>query len=216
MRWKWYVEDGHSGPLRKLPARVRTRLGLDDEGAAGSRLIEIGGGPYPIEGRLHVDSDPRAAHVESRASAWALPFDDAYATEIVAIHVLEHVPPPMLVPTLREWHRVLAPGGVAHVHVPNAPQLMDAFQRARLPEKWALMGAINGMYADPARTRSPDELTASADHQVMFDWEVLSWALSQAGFSRVEDRTLETADRHTVGWRAFVSNCSLVAVAIKD
>lgn len=213
-RYRHYVE-GDGRALGRLPARVRDRLGLDDAEAVGSRRVEIGGGPYARPGYIHVDADPGAQHLEAVADAWSLPFPDDWATEILAVHVLEHVPPPRLVETLAEWHRVLAPGGVTEIHVPNFPELFEAYARHRLPEKWALMGAITGMYADPKRTRSPDALTHPADHQVLFDEEVLGWALTEAGFGEVENRTAEIEDRHTVGWRDFLPHCSLVVTAVK-
>ena len=90
---------------------MRGAVGLDDPSAVGSTRLEIGGGPHAQRGFLHVDIDPGAHHLEWVAPAWNLPMPDAWATEIVAVHALEHIPPPRLVETLQEWRRVLVPGG---------------------------------------------------------------------------------------------------------
>lgn len=215
LRRSWYCGGASTGALRHLPAIARRSLKLDDDAAVGSRRLEIGGGPHPEPGYIHVDADPSAHHLEAIASAWQLPFADGWAVEIRAIHVLEHVPPPRLLGTLGEWHRVLAPGGRVTIHVPNTAGIARAYERVGLPEKWAVMGAMLGMYADPQETRSPEALTAPADHQLLFDWGLLSWSLQEAGFEGLRDLTGQVEDRHTAGWRELVPHISLVATAVK-
>src|SRR4051812_3495022 len=119
LRRAYYVDGARHGIVRALPEPARRKLGLEDESAVGSRRIEIGCGPFPQPGYVHVDIDPNARHLEAFAPAWELPFPDAWAKEILAIHSLEHVHPSKLLSTLREWHRVLAPEGFVRVHVPN-------------------------------------------------------------------------------------------------
>ena len=200
--------------VARLPSPVRTQLGLDDESALGSRRIEIGGGPFPQPGYIHVDIDRAARHLEAFADAGSLPFPTNWADEIVAVHSLEHVHPPDLVPTLREWYRVLAPGGRAQIHVPNAPELLEAFLDSPPQDKWRAMGALLGMYCGPDAA-DPEALTVGSDHQLLFDMDLLRWSLEQAGFSQVNDLTATVVDRHTDSWREVVPHFSLVAEAVK-
>jgi SAM-dependent methyltransferase len=196
------------------PRRVRERLGLADPEARGTRKIEIGGGPHAQPGYLHVDVDPGAHHLEAVAEAWDLPFPDSWATEILSVHQLEHVHPSQLLDTLREWRRVLQPGGVVRVHVPNGPELMTAFNRSSIDEKWPIMGSLLGMYCSP-EARRPGDLTVRSDHQIIFDRPVLRWALTEAGFEPVEDLTDSFEDRHTEGWRGLVDRYSIVMTGTK-
>lgn len=208
-----YYEHGRGGRLIELlPERARYALGLDDASAIGSRKLEIGPGLYPQNGYIHVDVYPFSRHSEAIATMWDLPFATGWADEIVAIHSLEHAPPPRLVPTLAEWRRVLRPGGSVEVSVPNAPAIMDSYCRAPVPEKWPLMGSILGMYCPPS-VRSPADLTTASDHQVIFDWELLRWALESAGFEDVTNQTARTVDRHTEAWASLVDGYSLTAWA---
>lgn len=211
LRRRYYVEE-RTRAVRLLPGFVRRRAGLEDRSAVGSRRLEIGGGPFPREGCIHVDADRGARHLEAVAPAWSLPFEDGWAREIVAVHSLEHVHPRLLLTTLREWHRVLEPGGEVRVHVPNARQLVESFLDSPVEQKWRTMGALLGMYSHPG-VRSPEELAVPADHQLMFDWELLRWALTSAGFREVTDLTDEVRDQHTEAWREVVSRFSLVASA---
>jgi SAM-dependent methyltransferase len=144
-----------------------------------------------------------------------LPFPDGWADEILSVHTLEHVPPRFLLPTLAEWHRVLEPGGRLRVHVPNNPRIMQRYLDAPRETKWALMSAILGMYGGPDTT-TPGELAQPSDHQILFDAELLRWALETAGYCDVVDRTSELADIHTHAWKGLVSDLSLIFEAIKD
>jgi SAM-dependent methyltransferase len=197
-----------------LPRAVRDKLGFDDATARGSRKIEIGGGPYAQSGYLHVDIDPSARHLEALAEAWDLPFPDGWATEILSIHQLEHVHPTQLIPTLREWRRVLEPHGIVRIHVPNGPALMEAFNKSSVDEKWPIMGSLLGMYCSP-ELRRPEGLTVRSDHQIIFDRPVLRWALNEAGFERITDLTDSADDRHVNGWRQLVDDYSIVMTAAK-
>jgi hypothetical protein len=202
-----------SGIRPRGPAFALHALGLADHEARGSRRIEIGSGLRPQPGYIHVDSNPLAPHVEAFAFAWELPFPDGWGEEILAIHVLEHVRPPLLARTLAEWRRVLAHGGVLRVHVPDSATLMRTYLAADdTAVKWSLIGAILGMYGSP-EVKGPGDLAHSADHQVLFDAALLSDVLTGAGFTDIRDRTQEVEDVHTVGWRPLVERLSIVMEA---
>jgi SAM-dependent methyltransferase len=213
-RRRYYLSGAGRWAVNALPAGVRGVLGLDDPSAVGSTRLEIGGGPHAQRGFLHVDIDPGAHHLEWVAPAWKLPMPDGWASEIVAVHALEHVPPSLLVETLQEWRRILAPSGRVEVHVPNGPALMEAFVARPVDEKWPIMGSILGMYCSP-EVRDPRGLEQRSDHQLIFDAPMLGWALESAGFTAVRDLTGVVEDRHTEPWRELVPDYSLVAEARK-
>jgi predicted SAM-dependent methyltransferase len=210
LRRRFYVQGKPFG--RQLPAPARRILGLDDPSAVGSRKLEIGSGLHPTPGYIHVDIWTPSPHLEAVAQMWDLPFPADWATEIRAIHALEHVHPSRFVDTLREWRRVLKTRGLVHISVPNGPELMSAYLRSGTEEKWPIMGSILGMYCSPS-LRDPRQLTVRSDHQLVLDFDVLAWALTQAGFSEIQDRTRETDDRHSVDWRPLVEFYSLIVEA---
>jgi SAM-dependent methyltransferase len=198
----------------RMPQDLRVRLGWDDSAAIGSRRIEIGSGSRPQPGFLHVDTNARAPHVEVVAAAWRLPFESDWADEILAIHVLEHVHPRLLARTLSEWHRVLAPGGSLRVHVPDSAALMRAYLAATGDQKWTLVAALLGMYANPS-VRAPEQIESDVDHRILFDREMLTNALRSAGFANVQDLTASVDDIHTTTWKPVVDRISLVFQAEK-
>jgi predicted SAM-dependent methyltransferase len=62
------------------------------------------------------------AYVESadvKADMWALPYQDGEVDSIWSAHALEHIPAAKVPQTLKEWCRVLRPGGRLIVQVPD-------------------------------------------------------------------------------------------------
>lgn len=214
VRRRYYVERRNQSVVAALPEAARHRIGLDDPSAVASRRIEVGGGPHALSGHIHVDVDPGADHLEAVAPAWQLPFPDGWATEIVSIHSLEHVPGPKLLDTLREWRRVLAAQGTVRIHVPNGPALFHAFLESPPERKWPIIGSLLGMYCGPSAT-DPESLYLRADHQLVFDFPLLSWALTAAGFTDVVDLTGTIEDRHTIAWAEIVPQYSLIVRAVR-
>jgi Methyltransferase domain len=208
------VADGRARWVRQIPERFRTILELDGPTVRPVR-IEVGSGPFPTPGYIHVDHDPAARHLEYLAPAWDLPFDDHTVSEILAIHVLEHVHPGLLGRTLREWRRVLAPGALLRVHVPHAEHLFAAFSRADPSGKWGPIAGLLGMCAPPkvAHHSELDPSRHAADHKIMFDFALLRAVLEEHGFTNVVDRTDCDEDRHTLGWAPVVERVSLIVHA---
>jgi predicted SAM-dependent methyltransferase len=200
--------------LEGIPQRLRAWVGLDDRTAVGSRRVEIGSGSAPTPGYIHVDFDRNVPHVEYYLNSRSLPFPTNWADEILAIHTLEHVHPAALKATLAEWLRVLAPGKVLRVHVPDSRALMEAYLRAGAENRWSLMAALLGMYANPSVVR-PEQLEKPCDHQVLFDAALLREVLDEAGFVDVTDLSAVESDRHTECWRELVPQISLIFSATK-
>ena len=212
IRRKHYVAE--SRVTRALPDRLRRFAELDDAAAVGSRRLEIGSGDRPEPGFIHVDSDRLAHHVEFFAVADRIPLPSQWAAEVRAVHVLEHVHPSRLTVTLAEWHRVLAPGGRVVVHVPDSAALMRAYLEAPIERRWSLVGALLGMYANPEVMR-PEDLRHPADHQILFDSELLICMLEEAGFIDVQDVSADVRDVHSEGWASVLPQISIIVSATK-
>jgi predicted SAM-dependent methyltransferase len=127
------------------------------------------------------------------------------AEEIVAIHVLEHTPQHLLVQFLQEVLRVLKPGGVFRVHVPNFQEIAKVIinDPSKLPMVWNL---IHGSEAEDY---------SYMFHRVSFNEDIITKLLLQAGFTRVENKTSQQTDRHTEGWKHTVPMASLIMWAYK-
>lgn len=87
--------------------------------------LDIGGGDKALAGYVNVD--PYFPEADVRATMWQLPFADDSAEVIHCSHALEHIPQKMVVPTLREWRRVIKPGGVIIIRVPDLLWICEEF-----------------------------------------------------------------------------------------
>jgi predicted SAM-dependent methyltransferase len=115
-----------------------------------------------------------------------LPLEDASVLRIFAEHVVEHIDFQSDVPRVfREFHRVLKPGGVVRIVVPDTARFMQAYLDND-PAQWASLGFANL----PEDMNSWMELVNHVFHQGgehCFGWDFtsMSGALWRAGFSRI-------------------------------
>lgn len=125
--------------------------------------------------------DVRAgAHVDHVGDAQDLSrFADGTFAELYASHVLEHFDyKEALLAALREWHRVLAPGGVLRLSVPDLDVLAHLLlQRQHLDvnQRFMVMRMIFGGHVNRADY-----------HQVGLNQDFLAAFLREAGFAHAE------------------------------
>jgi SAM-dependent methyltransferase len=176
----------------------------------GQRRLDVGSGQHPRPDYVHLDSDPSSTHVEFLVSGHLLPLPDSWADEVNATHMLEHVPPPRIERVLGEWLRVLRPGGLLELHVPNGASLA----RALLDDDtagavWAAQNAIFGYWAHPADVRGPEALAVPPDHKILFTFGMLEQLLTKNGFADVRDVTGDDPCRHLLDWEPYIPRMCL-------
>lgn len=115
------------------------------------RRLHIGG-RVPAPGWEIMDANP-GPHVDHLGNAADLSrFPDHSFAAVYASHVLEHFDyRHELVQTLREWRRVLVPGGRLHVSVPDLDtlcQLMVDRQNLSINERFMVMRMMFGGHVD--------------------------------------------------------------------
>lgn len=88
-----------------------------------------------------VDGYPRCLAHDMRDP---LPFPDAFADGIFTCHALEHIPTRAVLPTLREWRRVLKPGAPARIIVPDLLGIAKKIVETDGFLDWSLRGERTG------------------------------------------------------------------------
>lgn len=136
--------------------------------------LNIGGGTKRYGGWLNVDIREDADIV---SDVRAIPVPDHYADEAMAIHILEHLWRWEAVDVLKEWRRVLKPGGMLAVEVPDLVKISQWIARGEL------LGAQRGLHGDEVSKEPP------MTHRWTWHAQELVLAMKEAGFSKV--RVLE-------------------------
>ena len=172
---------------RFVDAQLRA-LGVD-RSSRGLRL-NIGAGPGKVPGWIGIDLEGADLALNLR---WGLPFADGAADLAYSSHCLEHQYLADALATLREIHRVLAPGGRVRLVVPDMETYArayvendrDFFAERRRTWHWVPEGLTPLMtvigYAG-AGTRSMD---AGDYHRYGYDFATLEFLLRRVGFAAV-------------------------------
>lgn len=96
---------------------------------AGRRLLNVGCGSNFHSDWLNVDVVPASAAVMAVDVRKGLPFADEVFDAVYCSHVLEHLPRQEAASPLRHMHRVLRPGGVIRIVVPDLETLAREYLR---------------------------------------------------------------------------------------
>ncbi|OKH98993.1 glycosyl transferase family 2 [Streptomyces sp. CB02923] len=169
--------------------RLRARLGQRFRRVpAHSRKLHLGCGDRRVPGWLNCDVSGSECDID--LAAGRLPFPDNSSDAIVMQHVVEHLDlREQLLPLLRDLHRICADGGRVWLSCPDLAKVCTAYldDRGR-----ALMEDRRQRWPDytlggvPVQHFINDLFQARGRHRNLFDFELLSWALGQAGFGPVE------------------------------
>lgn len=150
--------------------------------------LNVGCGGRRIAGYTGIDVVARDS-VDIVAPADKIPLADASCIEIMAIHIIEHVHRWEAIDLLREWCRLLAPGGMLIV---EAPDLVKCCRNVvegvngKHPDQLGLWG----LYGDD-RLKDPYMM-----HKTGWTFQTLSPLVLKAGF--VEPVELDT-EFHAAG-----------------
>lgn len=155
--------------------------------ALPSRL-HLGCGGRHVDGWLNVDVSGSDWNVD--LSRGRLPWPDRAFQAVATQHFVEHLHlDSELIPLLREVFRVTAPDGEVWISTPDISKIVDSYQNHRMSDlvvsrqrrfpNWDLGGA-------PDVQMMNELFHQHGSHKNLFDLELLTWALQQAGFADVE------------------------------
>lgn len=153
--------------LRRAPeARLASQPGLHIGGQVRKEGWEV----------LNAMPGPAVDHVGDAKDLTR--FRDGVFSSVYASHVLEHLDfTGEMQAALREWHRVLAPGGHLFVSVPDLTVLARLFLHNGLDAsaRFGIVKMIFGAHVD-----------AYDYHKIGFDFDILQQVLGKAGFIDIE------------------------------
>lgn len=159
------------------------------------KKLEIGSGPNPQPDYVHVDVSANFPQVDilCDVSTERIPVDSGIFEEVLANHVIEHIPWRNAPFVVKEWARVLKPGGRIFLRTPDLRFIVDRYLSGELTPEWpGDEAAMIEIYGDigPAQWTTI-KLFSGQDypsnfHHVCYDLEMLSRLLGVCGFERVQ------------------------------
>ncbi len=169
----------------------------------GRILVHLGCGDIASPEFINVDARP-APHVHYVCNVTALSmFPNNYVDLIYACHLLEHIRHTAVRQTLWEWRRVLKPGGVLRLSVPDFDKIVHMYQSCSGDLEsilCPLMGGQEHMYNI---------------HYAVFNQPYLVNRLKEAGFSQVRSwEPAEVAHHEFTDWANTTINRNATAFPI--
>ena len=140
--------------------------------------IHLGCGKRNFPGWVNVDLSDYD-HIHHRASIDRLVmFDDCCAELIYASHAFEYFDRAQGIQVLKEWRRVLRPGGVLRIAVPDFEALIELYRKNSKLDQ--ILGPLFGRMEVNAGSGS-----VFLFHKTVYDFASLSRMLVEAGFMDV-------------------------------
>lgn len=162
-------------------------MGLDSEDGevSMSLRLNIGCGGRRIPGYTGVDVVKRPA-ADIVAPAGKIPLADGSCEEIMAIHLFEHLLPWEAADVLKEWHRLLAPGGKLVLEMPDLKKCCENILKQLkgievMAGKHPHQAGLWGLYGDD-RLRDPYML-----HRWGYTFKTIKPILEEAGFRNLQE-----------------------------
>ena len=135
--------------------------------------LHLGCGKRYLPGWIRVDAQA-FPHVQHQNTVDDLnEFDAKSVDEIYACHVLEHVSRHDIQKVLVEWHRVLRPGGIVRIAVPDWDAVVSHYTREK--DLNLVMGLVVG-----------GQRNAFDYHNCLFSFDTLAERLGACGFDQVQ------------------------------
>jgi predicted SAM-dependent methyltransferase len=168
--------------IKERPGPLRLHLGCGGEAKEGWVNIDLIGDPVELAWNL----------------AHGVPFDDSSVSAIFHEHLLEHIPLRAGIGFMDECFRVMEPGAIMRIGVPDAGRLLESYNGDRSYLERIHPGRPTGMLA-------VQELFYWHRHMTMYDEETLALLFRAAGFEDPKareygDTELERAP--DTAWRA--------------
>ncbi len=144
--------------------------------------LHLGSGTVKLDGWLNIDLETPEADIHLDITK-GLPFADGAAKLVYHEHVMEHITLDQGRFCLRDWYRVLEPGGVLRVATPDLEYVVEKYKSADWREQaWLKL-------PEYAFISSPAEMINISmrwwGHQFLYDGAELERRMREAGFTEI-------------------------------
>lgn len=154
--------------------------------------LHLGCGTVRFEGWINIDLASRARELETPPDLnldvrMRLPFPDGSARLIYHEHLMEHLTIDEGRQCLRDWFRLLQPGGVLRIATPDLEYLVERYRGNWREQAW--LGQPEYAFIQ-TRAEMMNVAFRWWDHRYLYDGEELERRMREAGFDPARRCTL--------------------------
>jgi predicted SAM-dependent methyltransferase len=144
--------------------------------------LNVGCGAFPAAGFCNLDYDWAPGRLCWDITKRPLPFPNSSLEGIYTEHCLEHISIESCGAVLREFRRILKPGGVVRIVVPDGGLYCELYMRAMAGE------SVEFPYPEPGKLPMfyVNRIMHRWGHQFIYDFNTMESMLKAAGFAIVE------------------------------
>jgi len=165
--------------MRNALGRQRRRIAAAMANRSAPLYLNLGSGPRGLDSENWINIDgflDRNVHFSVDFSR-RLPFPDESFDGVFCEHVIEHFTFEDASIVCREILRILKPGGVVRLIVPDAERIITTYVEA--PDSLPRIRGLEGMTAMQVVN---DYFRQRYEHQFLYDWPTMQQMLSHCGF----------------------------------
>jgi predicted SAM-dependent methyltransferase len=173
--------------------------------------LHVGCGRVRLEGWVNIDRSGKHLDVKCDVRK-GLPYRDDSVALIYNEHFLEHLTCEEGLAVLREFHRVLKPGGVVRIATPDLDYLVAKYAS----EDWRKQNWIlNGRGEIQTRAEMLNICFHDWGHQYLYNAEELERRLRQVGFAAIVRQAWNVSQHAELAGRETREDSKLVMEAVK-
>jgi predicted SAM-dependent methyltransferase len=173
--------------------------------------LHVGCGNVRFEGWVNIDKTGKGADLR-RDLRKGLPYDDDSAVLIYNEHLIEHLTCEEGLAVLREFYRVLKPGGIVRIATPDLDYLVAKY----VSDDWRAQYWIQNLRSE-IQTRA-EMLNISFrdwEHKYLYNAEELERRLREVGFTRISRQPWHVSQHPELANRETREDSKLILEAVK-
>jgi len=143
--------------------------------------LHLGSGTIRLAGWVNIDLETPQADLH-RDITKALPFPSGSAAYIYHEHVMEHITVDEAMIGLRDWRRLLEPGGVLRIATPDLDYLVERFGGDWKDQEWLRLPEYAFI---ETRAEMMNVAFRWWGHQYLYNFEELERRMAETGFEDV-------------------------------
>ena len=173
--------------------------------------LHVGCGKVRFEGWVNIDKTGEAADLR-RDLRKGLPYADASVALIYNEHLIEHLTCEEGLTVLREFHRVLEPGGILRIATPDLDYLVAKY----VSDDWRAQDWIQNLRSEiQTRAEMLNICFRDWEHKYLYNAEELERRLRAVGFARISRQPWHVSQHPELANRETREDSKLILEAVK-